>query len=162
MRWLNIIGTQLKRLTSSMTTTLVLLVILTVSALAHAVTRPWLKTDEILNESASKKPGSVQLSRRTVTATTSVALTDLSSANEVFIQNKYDTDLCIKVAGAGETCTATCTGSYIRLEQDEAITVPIPRGTSSDSGSASSYGSYCGIMASAPTNSKAIQTVERN
>lgn len=137
-------------------------ILVLISQVVHAVDRQYLKTEEILNEASTKKPGTVQIKRRAVTTATSVALTDLSNVNEVYIQNKYDTNLCIVVALPGETCTAVCTGNFFKLGQDEGITLPLPKGTSSNSGVSASYGSYCGIMQTSPTNSEAVQTVERN
>lgn len=112
---------------------------------------------DIFNESSLKKPGNVQLKRRAVTTGASVALTDLASASEVAVWNLYDADLCVKVVASG-TCTATCTGDYIEIPQDQAVAIPLPKGA----GIAGTYGTACGILRVASSNSEAVQTIERD
>jgi len=130
---------------------------------AHA-DRANLTEREVLNESPSKKPHKVKLGYQTAAVTSSTTLTSLTGASEIAIQNLYNAVLCIKVANSGTTCTATCTGEHLELQQDGSITIPIPKGTSAETvpGYSSSFGSVCAILKAAATNNLAINTIERD
>jgi hypothetical protein len=139
------------------------LLVLGATSLARA-DRANLTERESLNESGGKKPHHVKLGYQTVTSVTSVTLTSLTGASEIAIQNLYDAVLCVKVANSGTTCTATCAGDHVELQQDGALTIPIPKGTSAETvpGYSSSFGSVCAILKAASGNGLAVNTVERD
>lgn len=118
-------------------------------------------TQDVLNESMLKRPGNLRFARVTA-ATTSVTLTSLTGASEIFIRNPTDATLCLEWALPGVTCTADCSGTdHVRLRQDETVSLPIPYGVNATTG-ISGFGSICADATAAAGNGEAIETMERD
>lgn len=147
-----------------------LLAIVVVAAMSSAAARSFLTEREVLNESASKRPGNVQFLAYTPT-TTAAKVTSLTAATEVFAKNLTDQKVRLSIVngsdcvGSGVSGTATIasgtTQVFVLDSLGDSITMPIPRTSAIFAVTSSSY-NLCAASEAAVGNSQFLYITERD
>lgn len=134
--------------------------ILLVGVVPHAeAARPNLKPDQILNESASKRPATVRTTKKLPAGSTVFELTSPRSS-EALVKNTTTQGLCIEFK---PTPTAPCSPNicdgtaFFLIDAGETFTFPLPK-------SPAGFGKICGQLRGVPNDpdSEAVYVVERD